>query len=575
MDKHGAAHALEQIASYLELKGDNEFRVRAFRNAAVVVADYAGDFPDAVRTGALGDEVGIGPATLEVVREVVATGRARALEELKREVPAGLVEMLRISGLGVTKVRAIHEQLGIATVAELEDAARDGRLARLPRFGEKTAAKVLRGIAYLRRTGEYHLFHHAWRQAEHLVQSIRGLPGVRSVEIAGSVRRRCELVRDVDLVVAATSAPRELSERLAGFSGVRDVVGTGEAAFTVHFDDGITTDVYVTPPAAFGLALLRATGSAAHLAQLDAVARERGAAFSADALRRRGMVIPCTDEAAAYAALGLPWIPPELREGRGEVDLARAGRIPALLERGDLLGLLHVHTVYSDGTNTVAEIADACAAAGYQYVGITDHSEASPMAGGLSEEVLARQHAEIDAYNAKGGRIRVLKGVEADILENGALDYTPVFLDQFDFVIGSVHTQLEMDAGQMTDRVLTALDDPHLAILGHPTGRLLLDRDPYPIDMRRVIARAAERGVAIEINADPQRLDLDWRLCAEAKAAGVPIPIGADAHNVAGLANVDIGVGIARKAGLGKDDVLNARPVEGFLQHVARRRHGG
>ncbi len=572
MDKHAAMHVLEEIASYLELKGDNEFRVRAFRNAAHAVDGFGGDFADAVRTGTLGELKGVGPATLEVVREVLAEGRSTALEALRREVPAGLVEMLSISGLGVAKVRSLHEQLGITTVAELEVAAQDGRLAALPRFGHKTAERILRGIDFLRRTGEHHLFHHAWRQAEQLRQSIAGLPGVTAVEIAGSLRRRCELVRDVDLAVAADLAPRQLAERLATFSGVRDVVGRGDAAFTLHFDDGITTDVYVGPPAAFGHLLVRATGTARHLGQLVAVAVERGFELDAAGLRRHGAAVPCPDEATLYRQLALAPVPPELREGTDEVARAAAGTLPRLVERADLQGFVHCHTVYSDGSNTVAELADACRAAGYAYVGITDHSENSAYAGGLSEEVIARQHAEIDAINRRSSDIRILKGIEADILGDGRLDYTPAFLDRFDFVIGSVHSRLEMDEAQMTARVLGAMDDRRMAILGHPTGRLLLDREPYPIDIHRVIASAAERGVAIEINADPQRLDLDWRLCGEARSAGVSIPIGADAHNVAGLANVDIGVGIARKAGLTRPDVLNARDADGFLEHVSRRR---
>jgi DNA polymerase (family 10) len=261
-----------------------------------------------------------------------------------------------------------------------------------------------------------------------------------------------------------------------------------------------------------------------------------------------------------------------MREGAGEVERAAAGALPRLVERGDLRGFVHCHTVYSDGASTVAELAEACRAAGYRYVGITDHSEAAAYAGGLAEEAFLRQHAEIDAFNARSTEVRVLKGIEADILPDGRLDYTPAFLDRFDFVIASVHTRLDMDERTMTARVLTALDDPHTAIVGHPTGRLLLQRDPFPLDLDAVIAKAADRGVAIEINADPHRLDLDWRHCLAAKAAGVRIPIGADAHSIAGIANVDLGIGMARKAGLTKDDVLNTRDVEGFLAHAQARR---
>ena len=572
MDKHAAAHVLEQIADYLELKGENEFRVRAYRNAADAVESFAGDFAESVRSGALGDVKGIGSATLDVVRECLATGRSTALETLRGEVPPGLVEMMRIGGLGVSKIRAIHQQLGLGTIAELAVAATDGRLATLPRFGEKTAAKILRGIEFLRRTGEFHLLHSALRQGETFRRAVLGVPGVEAAEIAGSVRRRCELVRDVDLAVAATIAPANLSARIAALSGIKDVVGQGDTTFAVHFDDGMAAKLYVGPPAQFGHLLVRTTGNRAHLDALVRVAAARGLALDERDLTRDGALLPCPDEAALYGALGLQLVPAEMREGLGEVDRAATGALPRLVERGDLQGFVHCHTVYSDGTNTVAELAEACRAAGYRYIGITDHSEAAAYAGGLTEEALLRQHAEIDAFNTHSQDIRVLKGIEADILADGALDYTPAFLDRFDFVIASIHSRFDMDQKTMTARVLKALDDSHTAIVGHPTGRLLLQRDPYPLDMHAVIARAAERGVAIEINADPHRLDLDWRLCIEAKAKGVRVPIGADAHSIAGMANVDLGIGIARKAGLTKDDVLNARDLEGFLAHAHARR---
>jgi len=282
--------------------------------------------------------------------------------------------------------------------------------------------------------------------------------------------------------------------------------------------------------------------------------------------------VPCPDEEALYAALGLAWIPPELREGGDEIARAASRTLPRLVTRADLRGLVHCHSVYSDGADTLSVLADACRAAGYAYLGLTDHSVAAAYAGGLGEAKVQRQHEEIDTLNRGPGAFRILKGIEADILADGTLDYTSELLDRFDFVIGSVHSRMEQDGPTMTQRVLRAMDDPHLTVLGHPTGRLLLARDPYPIDLHAVIARAGERGVAIEINGDPHRLDLDWRLCGEARAAGVKIVIGADAHSLAGLANAEWGLGIARKGGLEAGDILNTRDADAFLAFARARR---
>ena len=288
-------------------------------------------------------------------------------------------------------------------------------------------------------------------------------------------------------------------------------------------------------------------------------------------MREGGESVPCPDEPSLYAALGLAPIPPELREGGPEVARAAAGTLPRLLERDDLRGLLHRHSVYSDGSNTIAELAGACRAAGYRYLGLTDHSVAAAYAGGLHEDAVARQHEEIDALNRGWNDFRILKGIEADILADGALDYGAAVLDRFDFVIGSIHSRMEQDRATMTARVLRAMDDPHLTILGHPTGRLLLGRDPYPLDLDAVVARAAQRGVAIEINGDPQRLDLEWRRCGPARDAGVAISIGADAHSLAGFDNMAFGVGVARKGWLEAKDVLNTMDAERFLDYARHR----
>ena len=563
MDKQAVRHTLEQLAAFLELKGENPFRVRAFQTAARAVAGYPGDLAQAAATGALRRLKGVGPATADVVRELFAAGRSSALDELREHVPPGLVEMLRIPGLGVAKVRQIHDRLGIDSLGELEAAAGDGRLAALPRFGAKTADNVRRGIAYLRQSSGLRLFHHARDEIEGVRRALAALDGVLRVEVAGTVRRHCEVIRELDLVVvhAGAGARAALVERLGRAPGVTEIAGRA-GAVTLRFASGTVVEVLLTTPARFGLDWIRATGSLDHVVALEARDRAAGVSLTAD----------WPDEESVYRALGLPWIPPELREGSGELEAAADGRLPRLVTQRDLRGFLHCHSNYSDGTVTVAEWAEACAAAGYEWVGITDHSKSAAYAGGLRAEDVARQHAEIDAVNRDRTGIRVLKGVEADILADGTLDYGPQVLDRFDFVIGSIHARFGMSEAEMTARVLAAMDDPHLTILGHPTGRLLLQREPYAIDLEQVLAKAAARWIAVEVNADPHRLDLDWRMARRARELGVTISIGADAHSTAGITNVAVGLGIARKGWLEAAEVLNTRDAEGFLAFGRTRR---
>jgi DNA polymerase (family 10) len=558
MDRQAVRQVFEQIAASLAIKGDNPFKIRAFENAGRTLAEYPGDLDEAVRSGELAKVEGIGKGTLQVARELATTGRSSFLDELREQVPPGLVEMLRVPGLGVSKVRRIHESLQIDSLPELEAAAADGRLAALPQFGTKTAEKVRRGIAALRRTDEFRLFHHARAEAETLKRALAGEPGVERVEIAGSVRRRCEIIRDVDLVVQhAPGAVTTLVRRLGETPRVTEFVGA-EGAVTLRFDSGLVADVFLATAPDFGTAWVRATGSAAHLRQLESLGFDPHRAFA--------------DEASVYRAAGLPWITPELREGLGEIAAASEGRLPPLVQERDLKGFLHCHSNYSDGSTTIAQWSTAAREAGYEWIGITDHSGSAAYAGGLKAGDVPRQHDEIDAVNRRGDGCRVLKGVEADILADGSLDYGPDVLDRFEFVIGSIHTRFGMTADEMTDRLLRAMEDPHLTILGHPTGRLLLARDPYPLDLDRVLAAAAERGVAVEVNADPHRLDLDWRALSRARELGVTVSIGADAHSTAGMANVPIGIGVARKGGLTAPDVLNARDAEGMLAFARQRR---
>jgi DNA polymerase (family 10) len=574
MDARSVAFALAQIADFLELKNENRFKSAAYRNASrAIVSVQTDDLGPALVSGELAKLKGIGPATLSTIRDLVEGGESRYLEQLRSETPEGLLEMLRVPGLGTAKIQKIHEGLGISSLAELEAAASDGRLAKLPRFGAGTAAKILKGIAYLRENSAYMLYPRAQAEGALVLDAVRAHPAVTTAMLAGSLRRRSETVREIDVVAACNEPPERVAADFANAPGVREAEHGGDGLARIRFVDGTVLDLRCVTPDKFAVTLWRATGSEAHEREVHAHAAARALSIGRDELHdAAGARIPVRDEHALYDALGLAYIEPELREGRGEVGAAATHALPKLIESSDIRGVLHCHSNYSDGKATIAEMAAAAKELGWGYIGISDHSQSAFYAGGLKPEAVLEQHAEIDRLNASDLGILILKGVEADILADGQIDYAPELLDRFDFVIASVHSRFSMDRETMTARVLRALNDPHVTILGHPTGRLLLRRESYAIDMEAVIARAAQNGVTLEINADPHRLDLDWRHCQLAKSLGCSFEIGPDAHSTRGLANMEFGVGIARKGWLEATDVINALSVDGITERLRRRR---
>ena len=574
MDSRTAAHVLTRIAALLELSGANTFKARAYDGAARALRTIdTDDLGPLLESGELARLSGVGPATLGVIRELVETGESAYLDRLRTSIPEGLLELLRLPRLGGAKIHALHAALGITSLDDLEREAQNGGLAKVKGFGPKTVQAILTGIARLRAAGDQMHIPAALVEAARIRAAVAAHPDVVRAAIAGSVRRHVEVVGDIDIVAGCRADPAAIAASFANAPGVRRATRKDADTLAITFVDGVCLDLCCVPDDRFALALWRMTGSEAHVAAVTGHAARNGFALGSDALGDPSdRIVPLGDEPALYAALGLPWVVPELRETGEEVSAAVNHALPDLLRDDQIRGVLHCHTRYSDGKATVAEMADAARARGWSYIGISDHSQAAFYAGGLKPHEVHAQHEEIDALNASyDGAFTILKGIEADILADGRLDYDADLLDRFDFVIGSVHSRFAMDEPAMTQRVLAALDDPHLTILAHPTGRLLLSRDPYGLDIDAVLAKAADRGVAVELNADPHRLDLDWRHLHAAKRAGVTIAIGPDAHSTRGLDNTSIGVMMARKGWLEAADVLNAGDV-----HAVRRfaRHG-
>jgi DNA polymerase (family X) len=573
MDSRTAAHVLSQIAAYLELKGESSFKCRAYAGAAQgLLALGADDLDPLYRSGELSAIRGLGPATLAVVRDLIETGESRYLEQLRESTPAGLLDMLDVPGLSPLKIHQIHDGLGIESIEELEAAANDGRLGTLPKFGPKTIAKILKGIASAREHGPLQLYHHARVEAQRLLASVTSHPDVVRAEVAGAIRRRAEVVSSIDIVAACARNPTDVAQSFTRLSGVETSEGDGPFV-SIRFVDGAELELHCVDPDRFALTLWRATGSTAHVDAVRDALASNGVTIDNDQMRDgAGAVVDALNESAIYAAASLAFVEPELREGLGEVDAARRGTLPILVTTSDIRGVLHCHSHYSDGKATIGEMAQASRERGWSYIGITDHSQAAFFAGGLSREAVRAQHDEIDELNSTLDDFRVLKGIEADILAGGQLDYGDELLDEFDFVVGAIHSRFSMDGTAMTDRVLRALDDPRLTILAHPTGRLLLSREPYALDLDAVLEKAARLGVAVELNADPRRLDLDWRHLRAAKRLGATVAIGPDAHSTRGLDNMEVGVGIARKGWLERGDVLNARSAADVVAFARARR---
>jgi DNA polymerase (family 10) len=573
MDSRSAAHVLSQIAAYLELAGANRYKARAYQTAArSLLAANIDDLTQMLRTGELARLRGIGPATLAVVRDLVESGESRYLEELREQMPEGLLELMRVPGLSTEKILTLHQQGGIASIDDLEEAAKDGRLAKVKGFGPKTAQKILAGIGFIRTARHLTLYPHAIITARAILTAVRSHPDVVQAELAGSLRRVREVVADVDIVASCDRAPEQVAGSFGRIPGVSDATQTG-GAITIRFVDGTLLDLYCVAPDQFGVAYWRATGSADHVADVRLRIEQRGLRLQGDVLlARHGRAVPVPTEDDLFEAAGMQWIPPELRENQGETDAARMRELPPLIDASDIRGALHCHSDYSDGKSTIAEIGDAARSKGWSYVGISDHSQAAFYASGMTRDRVLDQHAEIDAWNARNEDLRILKGIEADILADGRLDYDEELLGRFDYVIASIHSRFRMDGAAITERVLRAMDDPHMTILAHPTGRLLLSREPYALDIDAVLEKAAHVGVAVELNCDPHRMDLDWRYLKRARDLGVIVEIGPDAHSARSLEWTDLGVSMARKGWLRREDILNARETDDVLAFARRRR---
>jgi DNA polymerase (family 10) len=582
MEREQVAGVFNEIALLLDLKGENPFKSRAYTNAARVLEGLTEPLEKLITEERLAEVKGIGESLAAKVRELVTTGKLEYYEQLKAATPAGLLEMLQIPGLGPKKIKALHDQLGIETVEALEAACQSGQVAVLKGFGEKTAANILEGIKRRRSYASRHLISEALPLAEALLESLRSHPEVIRCSEAGSLRRHREVIGDID-ILASSKTPAAVLEYFTQQPEVLSVLAKGETKASVLLPGGIQSDLRVVSDAEFPFALLYFTGSKEHNIVMRQRAIERGLRLNEYGLFRSEtetrdpkLLVKCRTEGEIFQELGLDYIPPELREDAGEFALAAAGPIPRLVEWTDLKGSLHNHSTWSDGHQRPEEIARAMRELGLAYWGVTDHSKSSFQANGLDPDRVRRQLKEIRQINDElagdGANFRLLTGTEVDILKDGRLDFPDDLLAELDVVIASIHQSFSQSEAETTARLVGAAHNPYVHILGHLTGRLLLEREPYKVNQREVIDACAETGTWIELNASPSRFDLDWRLWPYAKSKGVKCVINCDAHRFEHAGFLRLGAGIARKGGLTREDVINTLPLEKLKQALEGKR---
>ncbi|HEY2154272.1 MAG TPA: DNA polymerase/3'-5' exonuclease PolX [Isosphaeraceae bacterium] len=572
METAQIARVIDEMGTLLEVRGENAFRCRAYHNAAQALKGLPADLSSMIQDGSLAAVPGIGETMLSKIVQLATMGHLPNYEKLRKETPPGLVALLRVPGLGPKKIKQLHDELKIETLADLRAAGEAGTIAALKGFGAKTAAKIVEGVAFVEAQGDRVLQSKARELAEPILQAVRSSPGVIRAEICGSLRRRGETIGDLDILFSSDD-PIPILDAFTKGPDVVAILGHGPTKASVRLWEGVQCDLRGVNDAQFPFALHYFTGSKAHNIAMRRRAMDRGLKLNEYALEGPNGPTPCRDEVDLFRALGLAYVPPEMREDQGEFKLAEAGEIPRLVTLEDLTGTFHCHSDWSDGGATIAEMAEAARALGLKYLGIADHSRAAAYAGGLTVERVRQQWEEIDKLNESfGDSFRIFKGTECDILTDGTLDFPDEILAGFDYVVASVHSNFGLDRDAMTRRIVRAVENPHLTMLGHPTGRLLLARDGYAVDLDAVIDAAARSGAMIEINADPHRLDLDWIHARKAAARGIPIVINPDAHSTRGLLNLDYGVGAARKAGLTAGQVFNAASGDEVARRLVGRR---
>ena len=559
---------LNRVADLLEIKGENFFKIRAYREAVRQLDNLTSEVEDLVRQGTLKDVPGIGPAIEQKITEYVTTGQLEFLTRLEAEIPPALLELTRVPGLGPRTAKDIYDTLGVLSLDELEAAAGSHRLLQVRGIKAKTEENILKGIAQLKRTESRIFFPEAWILADAFLETLRAMPDVVRAEISGSVRRARETVSDLDLLVASRD-PEATGREFARLPQVNEVLSETPGVATIRVRSGMQVDLRAVKPENFGAAWQTYTGSPSHHAQLQAQAERFGkltindaGVFTADGTRIAGVT-----EEEVYAAVGCAWIPPELREGWGEVEQAANGTLPVLVQQDDLRGDLHTHSSWSDGRYEIAVMARAAKQRGYGYIAMTDHTQSLQIAQGLTPARFREREGEIASVNAGNGGARVLNGAEVDILPDGSLDLPDDCLASLDLVVASVHTALDQPKDVITRRVLMALRSPHVDVLAHPTSRRLDRRGETSLDIDVVIAEAVKTGTALEINSSPWRLDLNDSWARKARDAGAVLAIDTDAHYPAEFDSVRYGCAIARRAGLTRDRVLNTRDVEGLLAH--------
>ena len=564
------ASILEEVADRLAIQGANPFRIRAYHNAARLVQGLGDDVKQMV---ARGDDLtklpGIGPDLAGKIAEIALTGRSALLESLRRQMPPAVTELLKVPGLGPKRVAALWHDLDVQTPEQVLRAALDGRIRALPGFGEKTERNIEHAVtAHLSRENRTKLALAA-QYADALTTYLRAAPGVAEVIVAGSYRRMRETVGDLDILVSARGAS-SAAERFVEYPEVVEVISHGPTRASVRLRSGMQVDLRIVPADTLGAALVYFTGSKAHNIALRRLARERGLKISEYGVFKGAKRIAGETEESVYRAVGLPFIAPELREDRGEIEAARGGRLPVLVEYSDLKGDLHSHTKATDGRNTLEEMARSAQALGFEYLAITEHSRRQAMAHGFDPDRLLRQVDAIDALNRSLAGIRILKGIEVDILDDGTLDLPDTVLGKLDLVIAAIHSKFDLSRVRQTQRVLRAFDNAHVALLAHPSGRLIGERQPYDVDMLQIIRKAKTKGIHLELNAHPERLDLLDSHCRMAKDEGVLIAIDSDAHSTQDFANLRYGVGQARRGWITRRDVLNTRSLGDLMPQLRR-----